>query len=607
MKKLHISDDLSLPPDTVTSTLVVYGGKGMGKTNLGSVLVEELTKAGLRWCALDPLGVWWGLRHSKDGKEPGIECVILGGAHGDIPIEPTGGAVAADLVVDEPANVIIDFSRKPSGDMWGIGEKIRFVTEYCHRLFQRQGGLLDGRRREPIFQILDEAARYIPQQIRSGDADIAKCVGAWETLVEEGRNVGIGVGLLTQRSARMNKSVSEVADAMISFRIVGPNSIDAVMEWMGEHVAKEKIKGHIETLRKLPRGECLVVSPGWLQFEDIVLIRERETFDSSATPKPGERPKRVTGEAAKPDLAKYAERMRETIERVKADDPKELRRTIAELKKQVASQKPIAASVGKIDPEKLKAQIERAVASALKQRNVAWMRCMRDYQREMEKRTLEQLRALSGVINSVPFAVPNDADIQPTIIEERPLPVRPAPMPRPISPRPAKAAESNGALSAAQVKVLSRLVELMECTGQSQVRREQLAAWSVYSPTSSGFNNYLGALRSAGLIEYPSGGYVSITEEGKKHAQPEEVPVSSDQMLDRAKAVLGGGEAKLLEILHASRTAIAKPDLADAAGYSPTSSGFNNYLGHMRTLGFIEYPSPGAVRCSDWLYLGEAA
>jgi uncharacterized protein len=162
-KTLHISDNLNLPLDAVTSTLVVYGGKGMGKTNFGSVLVEELTKAGLRWCALDPLGVWWGLRHSKDGKGRGIECVILGGAHGDIPIEPTGGAVAADLVVDEPANVIIDFSRKASGDMWSIGEKVRFVTEYALRLFQRQGGLTDGTRREPIFQILDEAARYIPQ------------------------------------------------------------------------------------------------------------------------------------------------------------------------------------------------------------------------------------------------------------------------------------------------------------------------------------------------------------------------------------------------------------------------------------------------------------
>jgi hypothetical protein len=55
------------------------------------------------------------MRHSADGKGPGIECVILGGTHGDIPIEPTGGATVADLVIDESANTIIDFSRKPNG------------------------------------------------------------------------------------------------------------------------------------------------------------------------------------------------------------------------------------------------------------------------------------------------------------------------------------------------------------------------------------------------------------------------------------------------------------------------------------------------------------
>lgn len=101
--KLRISDGLSLPIATVTSTLIVYGGKGMGKTNLGAVLVEELTRAGLRWSVLDPMGVWWGLRHAQDGEGPGIECLILGGARGDIPIEPTGGAVVADLVADEKA------------------------------------------------------------------------------------------------------------------------------------------------------------------------------------------------------------------------------------------------------------------------------------------------------------------------------------------------------------------------------------------------------------------------------------------------------------------------------------------------------------------------
>ena len=39
MTKLRLSPDLTIPEDVVTSTVVVYGGKGMGKTNFGSVLV----------------------------------------------------------------------------------------------------------------------------------------------------------------------------------------------------------------------------------------------------------------------------------------------------------------------------------------------------------------------------------------------------------------------------------------------------------------------------------------------------------------------------------------------------------------------------------------
>lgn len=60
MTTLHLSPDLKLPLDTVTSTLVVYGGKGMGKTNLGSVVMEELAAHGLKFSVIDPMGVWWG-------------------------------------------------------------------------------------------------------------------------------------------------------------------------------------------------------------------------------------------------------------------------------------------------------------------------------------------------------------------------------------------------------------------------------------------------------------------------------------------------------------------------------------------------------------------
>jgi hypothetical protein len=359
MTKLQISPELTFPADTVTSTIVVYGGKGMGKTNLGSVIAEELKRARQRFSVIDPVGVWWGLQYAADGKGPGLEVLILGGVHGDIPIEPTGGAIVADLVADEEVDVVIDISRRPNGSMWSAGDKIRFVTDYCTRLYERQG-----ERRRPIMQIIDEAGRYVPQTMPSGAIDLAKCVGAIEQLVELGRNVGVGVCLITQRSARMNKSVSELAECMIAFRTVGPLSINAILDWFGEHVEKSRWKELLEQLRSLPRGHALVVSPGWLEFEGVVQVRARETFDSSATPTSSDR-RRTTGQAAKPDLGKYRERMAATIEKAKADDPKALRARIAQLEAE-AKKKPAAAGKTKtveipvVKPTTVKA-LERVV------------------------------------------------------------------------------------------------------------------------------------------------------------------------------------------------------------------------------------------------------
>ena len=329
MTVLRVSTDreFSLPADTVTSSIVVYGGKGMGKSNLASVLCEEVAAAsGSRFSLIDPMGVLWGLRYAADGKGPGIELLILGGVHGDIPIEPTGGEVVADLVADENVSVLVDISRHPDGLMWSKSERVRFVAAYCRRLYMRQG-----ERRRPLLQVIDEAARFCPQMIRQGDVDAAACVGAVADLVEEGRNVGVGVALFTQRSARLSKDVAELADMMVAFRTVGPNSMKAVLDWLGEYVEKERHKEIALALRKLARGEALVVSPGWLEHEGIVQMRARHTFDSSATPKAGQAQARVSGPGAKPDLTRYVERMRETVARAAVNDPMALRAGVREL------------------------------------------------------------------------------------------------------------------------------------------------------------------------------------------------------------------------------------------------------------------------------------
>ncbi|MFI5230733.1 MAG: hypothetical protein ACHQWU_16800, partial [Gemmatimonadales bacterium] len=564
-KLLRISPDLALPTDAVTSTSVVFGGKGMGKTNLGSVIVEELSKARLRWSFLDPMGVAWGLRHSQDGKGPGIECVILGGIHGDIPIEPTSGDVVADLVVDEPVSAIIDFSRNAAGVPWSKGEKIRFVTAYVNRLFRRQGEMIGRERREPIFQIVDEAARYIPQVIPHGAPELAACVGAFEQVAEEGRNIGLGIGFLTQRSARINKSVSELADVMFAFRTVGPNSVDAIIDWLGEHMEKARARELAGQIRELDVGQCLVVSPGWLKISDrVVKIRERETFDSSATPKPGERAHRVSGDAAKPDLAKYRERMAATIETAKANDPKELRKEIVALKKQLATapttervveravvderamakavqsaarehvaqiatlQKALEAAVkfiinvsaANFDVAGVdKAELQRAIEAALEKATG-----IIDRRIEARAKTIDALRLSAQRIAAQLKTVLDEQDVTVDVTVEKNAPFsvagsteRPRTTAGNTAPRPPRPPrEPVEGVSKGQRKILNALAEL-ELLGVKTPGRYQLGMVAGYNLTGGSGAQHVADLGKLGLLDVGDG-VVSITDAGRAAA-----------------------------------------------------------------------------------------
>jgi len=628
MKQLRISPDLVLPLDTVTSTLIAYGGKGMGKTNLGSVLVEELTRCGLRWAWLDPLGVSWGLRHSADGRGPGVECLILGGLHGDVPILPAGGAAVADVVVDESTNVLVDFSRKPSGEMWTIGEKISFVTAYTLRLFQRQGEIIDGRRRAPLFQVLDEAARYIPQSIPHGEAELAKCVGAWNQLVEEGRNVGVGVGLLTQRSARMNKSVSELADAMFAFRTVGPNSLEAVLDWLGEHVEKKHVQELAVTVRSLERGRALVVSPGWLKFEGVVKVRMRETFDSSATVKHGERARTARGEGAKPNLARIRERMAEAIERVKADDPRELKKAVAELRAQVAKleKAKAAPATTKEDPaaRRQDAARIRALTSALgaamkfvieisaegflkaagdkvdpaeiqKALDVALQNITKTIERKLDARNHEVLRLrLEGqrVLRALKAAVGDDVAVAVNVKHNEPFTVSPPP------PRPPTATKrtpaGDGAIGSGERTVLTAVAQ-----HQAGVTREQLTVLTGYKRSSR--DTYLQRLRSGGLVDQ-QGDTILATDAGLAALGADFEPLPTGSALrEYWRGRLPGGELRLYEVLiDAYPKAVDRDALSEATDYKRSSR--DTYLQRLNARQLIELVGRGAVRASSQLF-----
>lgn len=642
-KLLHISPKLSLPRDVVTSTLVVYGGKGMGKTNFGSVLVEEMTKASLRWAVLDPLGVWWGLRHSADGKGPGIECLIVGGLHGDLPLEPTAGAVVADLVAEEEGtNVVIDFSRKPSGEMWSMGEKIRFVTEYALRLFKRQGEITGNRRRSPLMQILDESARYIPQLIPTNQPELARCVGAWEQMTEEGRNVGLGVTFLTQRSARMNKSVSELADAMIAFRIVGPRSIEAVVDWLGAHVEKARQKDIIEQVRKLPVGQALVVSPGWLDVEAVVQMRMRETFDSSATPKPGER-RREPGRAAKPDLEKYKVRMAETIERAKAEDPKLLRQRIQELEREAKKVKPapvparsgkapaehhpqdlkliaalrqgledlmkvviqinaqdFIAKVGEsVDQEALQLAIARAADEAVKlvDRALDGRRSQLDQLRRESQRVVARLKKLVDVDT-------NELQVEVNVRHQEPFAITRATPPRSLRPLPKRQGPTSGETNGRRPRSgARRMLEAIARRYPTPTTEAQCAQLAKVKRSGGTFGTYKSDLVRGGYMAEARDGF-ELTELGWNEigmAPGEAAPQTTDELLQLYAGTIRAGARRMVDaLMEAYPEALTREELSVGAQVALEGGTFGTYLSDLRKAGLVE-DSGDEIRASELL------
>ena len=593
-RALRVSPDLALPLDTVTSTLVVYGGKGMGKTNVAAVLVEELKRAGLRVAVLDPVGVWWGLQHAADGKGPGVEVLVLGGVHGDIPIEPTAGQVVADLVADEEVDVVVDVSRRPDGRMWTVGEKVRFVADYCARLYERQG-----ERRRPLHQVIDEAGRFVPQVIPSGAVDLARCIGAIEQLVELGRNVGVGVTLITQRSARMNKSVSELADCMIAFRTIGPRSVDAIMDWLGEHVERGRHKALVEQLRTLPIGTALVVSPGWLGVEATVRMRPRETFDSSATPSAAGGARRAVGAGAKPDLAAYRARMAATIERAEASDPAALRRAlvardarVAELERALAEARADSArNATAVDLDALRKLADRLGATANQLAGVAF--------------------GLRGLLASETARRTGRAEVEglgPRVVATEPAEdAAPAPAPAAPDADPVIAAHDRifardaEGVSVPERKVLDALATYAGF-GEAAPARAAVAAMAGLSVGGGYFQRLVGGLRAAGLVEVPRDGRLTLTDRGRRLARSRGV-TTLDELHEAWLALLKPPQRRVLKaLLDVHPGSLTREELADLAALTAGGGYFQRLLSSLRSLEAIEDAGVGEVRASSLLF-----
>lgn len=543
------------PADAVTQTFAILAKRGVGKTHTAVVMCEEMLANNLQVIICDPLDVWYGLRSSADGKKDGFKILVIGGEHGDLVLTPRSGTLIADFLVENSVSAIL------STRHFNKTEQRTFYAEFMERLYHRKG---EGQYRTPLHLVIDEADELAPQRLFPGTERV---FGAVDTIVRRGRASGIGVTMISQRSAAINKDCLTQIEVLIALRTISPQDRKALEAWIDAHDVNENRDKLMDSIASLPIGTAWIWSPGWLDCFIRIHIRQRKTFDSSSTPKVGDKivtPKKL----ATVDIEKLKIKMLETIEQHKSEDPKALKDKIRMLEIMNGKLEDQLKHQGKFvtDQGALRRAFDRGAKSVIE-----------DVSRRCGAVNIDVLALLLRELKSlkVPAYAP-----APSEAKEVAAPKIDTSIPQ-MYPKVYAPEDRDAALGKCERAILTVL-----CQQGKACDKGKIALLSGYSVTSSGFANAMSSLRTKGYISASSP--AAATTAGEKalgHWEPlpkgQELRLKYIQDLPKCEAAI------LNYLFGVYPDPASREQIASAVQYSATSSGFANSLSALRTRGLI--------------------
>lgn len=606
MKHIDFSPDLKLPVDVVTQTLAFLAKRGAGKTYAAGKLAEGIFGAGGQVIVIDPVGNWYGLRLSADGKGEGLKIPVFGGRNGDIPLEPTAGRLIAKVLVENGISVVLDVSHMRKGP------QKEFIADLAEEFYE-----LKKSAPSPVHIFIEESQRFVPQKVWKG---AERMLGALEDLVKLGRNYGIGVSLISQRPQAVNKDVLNQTECLVVLQTIGTQERKAISEW----VTEKDLDVDLRDLPSLPIGTAWVWSPGWLNILKKVKIGEKQTFDASATPKFGEKPVKPR-DLTPVDLVSIREQMAETIKKAAESDPKALRKRVSELEALVrVLRETEIRNIDKRLDAKVRVETKEVPVLSAKEREavealareagrlheragsvVEKMGSMADsLHTQMNALTTAMSSLTSTLLSRVPTPAANAH-----IMKSKPVSVPSgkltSPRPRPVRPPPDEAGEGRG-LSKGGREMLKALVS-RNCTYETQatLTRTQMATLAGLSPSSGTFNTYLSALRSNAFIGEQRGGFF-ITAQGLAFLGDDvpSQPNTVEELVDLWSSKLSGKAKDMLRAMVGHYPEwMSKEQLGEAVAISSSSGTFNTYLSALRSNGLVESDRTSGLRASDSLFM----
>jgi hypothetical protein len=596
--------DYPIPDAALDDRLGFIGTSGSGKTYNAGSGVERLLASGARVVIVDPLGVWWGLRLLADGKTPSpFNVAIFGGPHGDLPLNEHAGALLGETAATMTESCIIDLSE--------LGSKSadrRFMSAFLETVFRKANG-------DPFHLIVDEADLFAPQKPGKGDEVL---LGHMENIVRRGRVRGFIPWLISQRPAVLNKNVLSQVDGLVAFMLTASQDRKPLGDWVSAQADEGQWPSIYGQLPTLPIGTGVVWLPRRSMLETVKFPRKL-TFDSSATPKRGE--KRQRRDLKPLDLGKLKDRLATVEEEAKANDPRALKAEIAALKRQVAMHHNQIATDATTDSNRLSDDLAHALAEQQKlilanaqcadfiteqMDEIAELEKQRDHYKAGFEDYRERIKKASHALGYRNLDELDEEDweegLKPAKVQPRPAAPTPqrraAPAPAPVQRQPAPVREprdrdGDGEVPAGCAKPLAALAAVYP----SGLTEPQWATSAGYKRSGGTWGTYKSRLRGAGLIE-PRDGRWFATEAGAQAAGDVELPPSPGPDLVRWWAAKLPGTAKVAEaLIEAWPHGLTKDDLAERIGMSASGGSFGTYLSRLAGPGLIDR-SGGLVQLS---------
>ncbi len=549
------SIDMDLPK-LLETRLLVQGNSGGGKSWALRRVLEQ-TAPHVQQLIIDPEGEFASLREKFD-------FVICAPRGADAVANPSTAAALARALWESGASAILDIYDLKAH------ERILFVRRFCEALVNAPKNIW-----HPTLVVIDEAHMFAPQ------VGQAESLGAVIDLATRGRKRGLALLAATQRLSKLHKDVA----AELLNKMIGRTGLDVDVKRAADELGMTTTDAR--ALRDLEPGEWFVYGPALSRS----VTRTRIGPVATTHPKTGAR-----GMTAPPPAsAKVLSRLQkiEGIQRQAEDEVK----TVATLTAQVTDLKRRLTLAEKAQPGIPEAEVQRRIKAALAEAAASVPAVAGE--RQASQRDLERL--------TVPLAKIRDLALQAlgdgfAAMMREPAsgapPVRKVQgrvMHTPAPPAPPAIAPSNavsGDLKAPEQRIVDSIA-WWSAAGVASPTRHQVAFVAGYT-VNGHFNNQCGTLRARGLLDYPSGGTLSLLDAGKEAANtPTAAPTRAD-LVSRVLGVLKGEPMRRVFSILVERGALSREDLAQAAGYT-VNGHFNNIVGALNGIGIAEYPTKGMV------------